>query len=272
MLGAGMSLTGCSWLGFGNDDQEIDSLDNEFDSQDAEGGAATGTAVKDLQAQIKELTGKQTAAQKKIDNLEDTISSLEIDLKDLQDSKGEVEDKLKEMKAGGGAPEGDVENLKEKLADLQADIQTLKKRASARRAERSHRRMEGPASSGIDVRKTYDRAVRLYYSRKYEDALGALKSLSDADVPRDLADNVSFWTAQCYYKLEDFDRAAENFQTVLDKFPMSNKIHEVRYMLGLAYSAMGEKSRAIEVLENALDAKPPFAIKKRIKAAIRNIE
>lgn len=272
IAGTGSFLSGCSYLGFGNDDEEADTLDQEFDAgggSEAKGEAKPG----DMQSEIKDLSEKQVENQKKIEGLEDTIGSLEASLKNLQESKREVEDKLNEMKKrGGGGADGEVDGLKEKLATLQDEIKAMKTRTTEKKTERDYSKARGSSLEGVSVKKGYDKAVQLFNARKYEDALDNLKELEGMNPPADLADNIYFWMGQCQYKLDDFDKAIDSFHTVIDNYSKGNKVHDSRYMLGLSYSAIGEKSKAIEVLQNALDDRPPSAIKAKIQAAIRNIE
>jgi TolA-binding protein len=61
------------------------------------------------------------------------------------------------------------------------------------------------------------------------------------------------------------------FETVLNKFPRGNKVHDSRYMLGLTYSRKGETSRAIEVLEDAIKKNPPTEVSAKIRAQLNQI-
>ena len=69
-----------------------------------------------------------------------------------------------------------------------------------------------------------------------------------------------------------FDDAILQFETVLNKYPRGNKVHDSRYMLGVAYSKKGETSRAIEILEGALQRNPTAEVRGKILAQLNQIQ
>jgi TolA-binding protein len=69
-----------------------------------------------------------------------------------------------------------------------------------------------------------------------------------------------------------YDDAILQFETVLNKFPRGNKVHDSRYMLGMTYSKKGETSRAVEVLEGALRKNPPAEVRGKILAQLNQIQ
>ena len=72
--------------------------------------------------------------------------------------------------------------------------------------------------------------------------------------------------------LEMYDDAILQFETVLNKYPRGNKVHDSRYMIGVSYSKMGETARAIEVLEDALKRNPTKEVRAKIMAQLNQIQ
>ena len=72
--------------------------------------------------------------------------------------------------------------------------------------------------------------------------------------------------------LEMYDDAILQFETVLNKYPRGNKVHDSRFMIGVTYSKMGETSKAIEVLKDALKRNPTNEVRAKIMAQLNNIK
>ena len=90
--------------------------------------------------------------------------------------------------------------------------------------------------------------------------------------PNHLKDNIDFWIGSNYLALEMYDDAILQFETVLNKYPRGNKVHDSRYMLGVSYSKKGETSRAIEILEGALKRNPSAEVRGKILAQLNAIQ
>jgi TolA-binding protein len=98
------------------------------------------------------------------------------------------------------------------------------------------------------------------------------QNLALSNAPNSLRDNIAFWIGSNYLALEMFDDAILQFETVLNKYPRGNKVHDSRYMLGVSYSKKGETSRAIEVLEGALKRNPTPEVRGKILAQLNRIQ
>jgi len=118
----------------------------------------------------------------------------------------------------------------------------------------------------------YDRALSAYRSRKYDESILLFQNLALSNPPNQLKDNIEFWIGSNYVALEMYDDAILQFETVLNKYPRGNKVHDSRYMLGVSYSKKGETSRAIEVLEGALKRNPTEEVRGKILAQLNQIQ
>jgi TolA-binding protein len=118
----------------------------------------------------------------------------------------------------------------------------------------------------------YNKALSAYRSRNYDESILLFQNLALSNPPNSLKDNIAFWIGSNYLALEMFDDAILQYETVLNKYPRGNKVHDSRYMLGVSYSKKGETSRAIEVLEGALKKNPTAEVRGKILAQLNSIQ
>ena len=76
----------------------------------------------------------------------------------------------------------------------------------------------------------------------------------------------------CYVKLEMYEDAITQFETIINDYPIGNKIHDARFMLGRSYYYKGETSRAIEILQSALKGNPPAEVRRKILNQLNKIQ
>jgi len=118
----------------------------------------------------------------------------------------------------------------------------------------------------------YDQALSAYRNKDPDGSILLFQNLALSNPPNHLKDNIEFWIGCNYVALEMYDDAILQFETVLNKYPRGNKVHDSRYMIGVSYSKMGETSRAIEVLEDALKRNPPNEVRAKIAAQLKHIQ
>ena len=139
------------------------------------------------------------------------------------------------------------------------------------------------ALHGLSVKQVYNMALRNFNIKDYKYAMKLLLELEKTELPplgkkkllggRTIGvDNVVFWIAQCYYKLEHYQKSIEKFNVVVDKYRRGDKVIDSLYTLAFVYDALGEKSKAIGSLAKALNMRPARKLRKQIEAKIREIE
>ena len=73
------------------------------------------------------------------------------------------------------------------------------------------------------------------------------------DPPRFLLDNIYFGIGSAYYKLNKLDDAAKHFKLITEKYSTGDKWPGSYVMLGLIYNSLNQNSKAIYLIENALE-------------------
>ena len=72
-----------------------------------------------------------------------------------------------------------------------------------------------------------------------------------------LQDNIQFGMGSAYFRLKNYPKAKQHFQTILDNYAQGDKRFISYFMMGVIHNLQGEKSRAIFLLEEALEKNPP---------------
>ncbi len=89
----------------------------------------------------------------------------------------------------------------------------------------------------------YDNALRLFYTRRYNDAIIILSELKQKYPAHSFAVNCQYWIGECYFGLRDYNTALEAFQKVL-VFGNSNKSDDATMMIGRCYYKLNDKINA----------------------------
>lgn len=260
-----VSFSGCAWIPFWGDEDEEVELESEF----GEFEEAEPAAVEELKADLETLQSQQEESQLKLEELEDTVSALSPRVSEIE-----------EMKGGGSestANSAGIEELKDTIHELQSQIEELKDSINEMEFEAKLRTSPTPKRVAIGIssggaKRDYDKALRLFNIKRYKESLRLFKRLDNRKTPANYRDNVVFWIGQCYFMMEDYEKAIEKFNVVVDEYGSGNKVIDSMYSMGAAYNALGEKSKALDYLEQALNSGPSADLRRKIKSKIKEIE
>lgn len=108
----------------------------------------------------------------------------------------------------------------------------------------------------------FQKAWILYRNQAYEQAQPVFEAVYAEDPTSDLGAEALFWSADCYYKLDQFSDAAKRFKTFVENFPENEMIGAARYSLGWSYFKTGDYALAVGPLEDFLNNynPPPIAL------------
>lgn len=114
-------------------------------------------------------------------------------------------------------------------------------------------------------RKRYAAAIVSFKNGKYEKSIIRFQKLLKTNPPTRISDNIHFGIGASYYKLKKFEEAAKHFNLIVKKYPKGDKWPDSYVMMGVIHNILGEKSRAIYLLENALEKDLAEATRNLIK-------
>ena len=256
---------------FAEDDSFEDSGemedDDRFADEDPDGFASVDqkTDRGELKGDVESLQNQQEALISKVRELEEVLSTLEPK---IDAATERMEGGISSTTDSADFLEPEVEDLKAQMARLNEEISRIKMQKSSPQKMSRTKRHRSKAKTPPE----YTKALSAYRSRDYDESILLFQNLALSNPPNSLKDNIAFWIGSNYLALEMFDDAILQYETVLNKYPRGNKVHDSRYMLGVSYSRKGETSRAIEVLEGALKRNPTAEVRGKILAQLNSIQ
>ncbi len=72
----------------------------------------------------------------------------------------------------------------------------------------------------------------------------------------DYADNAQYWLGEAYYDQRQYKVAMREFRRVVNDYPRGNKVPDALLKIGFCYAALGETSKARDVLEQVTRVYP----------------
>jgi TolA-binding protein len=120
----------------------------------------------------------------------------------------------------------------------------------------------GEVDPFIPWQARFQRAWVMFQNQAYRDAQRLFTEVYEHDKTGVLAAESLFWSADAWFMLGDYDRAAAGFRTFLQEFPRSEFAGAARYSLGWSFFSKGDYEGAIPPLRQFLDAyrPPPIAL------------
>ena len=292
IIAGSMLLGGCSYIPWaGNDDDDLafeedfpfeedeqvfeegeddffeedgKSADDDFALDDDFASVDQRTDKNELKGDVGTLQTQQEALISKVRELEEILSSLGPKINATQE---QLEGSLSAVSGQSEYLEPEVEELKLQVARLNDEINRLKSvKASNTRARGISRR------KSASTPPQYNQALSSYRAGNYDESILQFQSFGLSSPPERLKDNIAYWIGSNYIKLEMYDDAITQFETVINSYPRGNKVHDSRFMLGRTYSFKGETSRAVEILQSALKNNPPTEVRGKILKKLNNIQ
>jgi len=167
-----------------------------------------------------------------------------------------------ELRADIARLQGTVESLSNQTADLNKRTENLDNRISLMgQASKGMKEYAPPTSATTsqtasgDEQTMYNQALDEYYSRKFDQAISKFSQILRQYPRSTLADNSQYWLAECYYGLEDFPRAIEEFKKIFS-YAETEKDDDAQLKLGFCYANIGDTAQAVSELRKLLNLYP----------------
>ena len=220
----------------------------------------------EIKGDVENLQTQQETLISKVRELEEVLNTLEP----------KIDAATEQIEVGASSSATDSVNfLEPEVEDLKAQMTQLNEEISLLKMQKLHSPKMNQSKMHSPRMKTppeYDQALSAYRNKDPDGSILLFQNLALSNPPNHLKDNIEFWIGCNYVALEMYDDAILQFETVLNKYPRGNKVHDSRYMIGVSYSKMGETNKAIEVLEDALKSNPPNEVRAKIAAQLKHIQ
>lgn len=206
--------------------KEDDDLLTLLKADEDKGTTATGNTQSGGDVRLTNL-------QKKVSDMESQLMEKNRTIADLKAQLMMKDEELKRYKSGGATPQPVTQYYNPPVST-------------------SPSYSSGYSSGGSEYERTYDRALDLFHSGQYRDAMSLFESLLTQNRNHNLSDNAQYWIGECNYALGNYRAAILAFEKVFT-FAQSNKNDYAQYKLGLCYQKLGDSARAKEEFQNLVD-------------------
>lgn len=210
--------------------------------------------ISDITSGLQELRGrfeegryyqekllKDSTAEK--DLLRAQISGMEIQVRTLRDRLALLEE------AGKNRPQQETEK-----PEIEKNGTAEQARPEDTRAENAGDKETKAAAE--DPVKPYDAAYQNFKDKKYKEARAKFEAFIKDSPKHKLAGNAQFWVAETYYAEKDFENAILAYETLLKKYPDTDKTSGALLKQGFAFAEIGDKKTARVILEKLVQKHP----------------
>jgi len=126
-----------------------------------------------------------------------------------------------------------------------------------------------PARAGPldpEAKRAYDAALALVNAHQFDKALDALASFLLKWPDHPYADNAMYWRGECYFARGEYSRAAEQFEGVVARFPVGDKVPDALLKLGICSQKLGNALQAKAWFDRLMQQAPQSDAARRIPA------
>ncbi len=203
--------------------------------------------------------GARRLRQRELDSLTSEIealvlgfSDLELATRNLDGGKATWDQKLAELDRAMMAQIAELEKTnnasREKLASLKGSVSKLESELQEIiRARESKNFRSGQ----------YRTAFTMFRSKNYKGAVAQFLRVLKTRYPAHLRDNILFGLGASFYKLRNWKRASTSLETLVKQVPKGDKWQEASLLLALTHYRNANRSRALHILQKAMERNPP---------------
>jgi tol-pal system protein YbgF len=237
-------------------------------------GCVTTSDVEKLQSQIHELQDqvaqvKKTASSKEeVQNVNQRIADQTQQLlksnATLVAKVDQIEDKMNNTQGSIEQTNYRLDKLAQQLTQAQRDIEDLKTSAARAAATPAVGPTAPPpvtevnvsSTAGEDPVQTYQAAYRDYQRGNFDLAISGFQEFINRNPNSDLADNAAYWIGESLFSQKKYRDAIAQFDSVVTKYPKSEKVAGALLKKGYAYIDLGERAQGVVQLQYVVHEHP----------------
>ena len=150
----------------------------------------------------------------------------------------------------------DLENIKALIAALRQQPDAAAAPADGSPSSGQVTVPSTPAAPAGNPMDTYQAAYRDYQRGNFDLAIEGFRDFLDGNANSELADNAAYWIGESLFSQKKYREAIEQFDSVVTKFPRSDKVPGALLKKGYAYITVGEKAQGVVQLQYVLHEHP----------------
>jgi tol-pal system protein YbgF len=118
----------------------------------------------------------------------------------------------------------------------------------------------------------YQSGREAYEARNLTEAVKHFRDFLKKYPDHKLAANSQYWLGECYYSLENFEYARNEFQKVIDFYSKSSKVPDSHVKIALIYKKEGLNQQAIIELERIVKLYPNYERKELVEYLLKELK
>lgn len=220
-------------------------------------GCGSSVEASKASASADSLTTENQQLQSQNSQLKKSVSQLEQDKKALNAKVADLTSRLGQSSQQWQ----DLQDLQARVNQLDSELTVQKqinRDMSAKSADMERASLGSglqPVTTQAEFKQNYDQGLKLFRSRKYNDALAVFANLSNSKVMPTMTGNAYYWMGECYYATQKYSDALNAFKKVLS-LGKNYKTGAAYLMLGMSYLHLGNKPEARATWENLIKQDP----------------
>jgi tol-pal system protein YbgF len=243
-------------------------------------GCVTSSDLEKLQSQISDIQDqvaqlKRTASSKEeVQNVNAKIAEQTQTLlksnATLVAKVSDIEDKMNNTTGASEQTNYRLDRMAQQLTQAQHDVEELKARAAAAAAAAAtpaattqpgtapvnEMTVTGATEADSNPMDTYQAAYRDYQKANYDLAMAGFREFVEKNPNSEYADNAAYWIGESLYSQKKYADAIQQFDSVVSKYPKSDKVPGALLKKGLSYINIGDRSRGIVQLQYVVHEHP----------------
>jgi len=219
-------------------------------------GCATNPAEDPVQIKLNDIDTRLGSVERVVNNQSLVDLSRRIDALEaqLREQHGNVELLQKSDEGARKAQRDLYADLDRRITSLEAGLNAAPGGAGA--VAGTAPPGNAAASAGADEQAAYGAAFELLKGGSYAEAVRAFKAFMGNFPASALLDNAQYWIGEAYYVTRDYDRAAQAFRTVGERWSASRKAPDALLKLGFTQFEQKHLTEARATLKLVIERFP----------------
>jgi tol-pal system protein YbgF len=144
------------------------------------------------------------------------------------------------------------------IADIRALLQSMQPGAApvAGAPSASEVTVPAPPVASGNPMDTYQAAYRDYQRGNFDLAIEGFREFLGGNANSELADNAAYWIGESLFSQKKYRDAIEQFDSVVTRYPKSDKVPGALLKKGYAYISIGERAQGVVQLQYVVHEHP----------------
>lgn len=211
-----------------------------------------------LQAEVRQVRGENEELSYKLGQLSESQTNIAKDF----------DERLSQLESGAvNRPANDLENsdtLEAPLTETENEQQAAEELATEDQTlnalDEIPETIVPPPPKVLSQQEQYQNAFNLLQAGKFDQAIQGFASLLKNHPSGAYADKAQYWMGESQYAKYDYHAALRSFNAVLENYPNSGKGAHALLKIGYSYDALGNSTKARQVLQYVRDKYPGTSI------------